>query len=646
MSKVEESLSVVRPSMHDGLAPLLITFHYNDIFAICACAMSSNLKVSVVMPVFNGAEYLAEAINSALAQSYPNIEILVINDGSTDGGQSREIARSYGDRIRYFEQENKGVAGALNRGLSEMTGDIFCWLSHDDRFRPEKIARQVQALRALNRDDVVLYTDYALIDCNGREIRQVRMSSIVRGKPELALFRGCICGCTIFIPRQLFEHVGQFDERLQYTQDYDLWSRMIRRYSFVHLPEILVEIRQHPNQTSNDPQAVNEGDDLWINLIESRNTCERTLISGSNTRFLTEMGIFLSRTPYLRAARHADRMAKSARKPLVSVVIPFFNQISKVLRAARSVLDQSYDNIELILVDDGSTDDLSAVKQLLSNEHRAKLISRRNGGPGAARNTGIDAASGEYIAFLDADDSLLPHKIDKQLRRMQDDGALISHTSYFTTNANGGSELPVMASGRQSGWLFPEIVANCRIAPTVMIHSVLAAAGFRFPEEVMIGEDCILWVEIAREMPILGIDEPLSIIERTDTSAAINLPKSISGLRNIYQNVSKAKYSSECAAEIRSLRVRTVIMRLILFLPPAVVLPLRKTFNKARTTGVMNMSRRGTIAKRFSREPTEEGVALNEKIRELEAECSVLRSALNRAIAHNAQLKAKPCRAA
>ena len=86
--------------------------------------------VSIIIPVYNGSNYLQEAIDSALAQTYPNCEILVINDGSCDEGKTEAIALSYGDRIRYFKKENGGVASALNMGIRQMTGEYFSWLSH------------------------------------------------------------------------------------------------------------------------------------------------------------------------------------------------------------------------------------------------------------------------------------------------------------------------------------------------------------------------------------------------------------------------------------------------------------------------------------------------------------------------------------
>ena len=81
---------------------------------------------------------MREAIDSALAQTYDNVEVIVVNDGSSDDGKTAEIAKSYRDNIKYVEKENGGVASALNRGIEEMQGDFFSWLSHDDVYEPDK----------------------------------------------------------------------------------------------------------------------------------------------------------------------------------------------------------------------------------------------------------------------------------------------------------------------------------------------------------------------------------------------------------------------------------------------------------------------------------------------------------------------------
>ena len=129
--------------------------------------------VSIIIPVYNGANYLKDAIDSALAQTYPNVEVLVINDGSNDNGLTENIALSYGDKIRYFYKENGGVASALNLAIKNMKGEYFSWLSHDDMYYPNKIERQIQELYKNGDLKSIVYSAYDLLDVNSQVITHV-----------------------------------------------------------------------------------------------------------------------------------------------------------------------------------------------------------------------------------------------------------------------------------------------------------------------------------------------------------------------------------------------------------------------------------------------------------------------------------------
>lgn len=211
------------------------------------------LKVSLIIPVYNGSNYLANAINSALSQEYKELEIIVVNDGSTDNDKTKEIALSYKDRIRYFEKENGGVASALNLGISKMDGDYFSWLSHDDLYKPNKISSQINYLldSKLNFKNVILYSDFSLINENGDIFWNSDLSSSLNYsfRMWLTLFSQ-LNGCTLLIPKAAFDIIGRFDESLKHTQDYDLWSRLSYQYDFVYMPINLVESRQHSEQDS------------------------------------------------------------------------------------------------------------------------------------------------------------------------------------------------------------------------------------------------------------------------------------------------------------------------------------------------------------------------------------------------------------
>ena len=132
-------------------------------------------KVSIVIPAYNASNFLAEAIDSALAQTYPNVEIVVVNDGSKDNGATRDVASRYGDKIVYVEKDNGGSSSALNVGIENMTGEWFSWLSHDDLYYPQKLEKQMAYLNSLecsNREitNNVFFAASELINANRQVI--------------------------------------------------------------------------------------------------------------------------------------------------------------------------------------------------------------------------------------------------------------------------------------------------------------------------------------------------------------------------------------------------------------------------------------------------------------------------------------------
>ncbi|NRB11287.1 MAG: glycosyltransferase, partial [Rickettsiaceae bacterium] len=210
-----------------------------------------NPKVSIIIPVYNGSNYLKDAINSALNQTYQNIEIIVVNDGSNDDGKTEEIALSYGDKIRYFSKPNGGVSTALNYGIDKMTGEYFSWLSHDDLYLPEKIATQIAKLNSLGTGKFILYSNVIyLIEKDNKEVPlSLKTIPAENFRYWLAKERA-LNGCALLIPKAAFSEIRIFDEDLRHTQDYDLWFDLATNYQFIHIPEFLVKFRCHDLQDS------------------------------------------------------------------------------------------------------------------------------------------------------------------------------------------------------------------------------------------------------------------------------------------------------------------------------------------------------------------------------------------------------------
>ena len=205
-------------------------------------------KVSVIIPVYNGMNYLAEAVESVFAQTYPEIEVLVIDDGSTD--ETWSLIQSYGACIRGLRKPNGGVASALNLGIQNAAGQYIAWLSHDDVFLPQKIERQVALLQASPQFQGC-YTDFWVMDARGIILRKESTPWYPRERAIWALFGHMyINGSTTLIEKRCFESVGLFEERFRHTQDVDLWVRFLECFEFARLSEPLLKSRSHPAQDS------------------------------------------------------------------------------------------------------------------------------------------------------------------------------------------------------------------------------------------------------------------------------------------------------------------------------------------------------------------------------------------------------------
>jgi len=522
--------------------------------------------VSVVMPVYNGGDYFPLAVESVLRQTCDDFEIVIVNDGSADDGKteafSRRIAAQLGERVQYIQKANGGVASALNAGVEAMRGRFFCWLSHDDLFEPQKLERQIAYHQLIGKADAMLISDYTLIGPDAEVIAEVQFDhERFMRSPQLPLYRGAINGCTVFIPRDNLS-ARPFDERHRYTQDYWLWFELLKKYDFFHQPEMLVRYRLHPHQDSRKPESVAEGEALWQAMVEDLTEVRRVQLYGSSWRFYDETYKILEPAYPAIAGVLAARRERAIEDALVSVVIPFFNEPDLALRAAHSVLAQTHSNVEVILVDDGSNEDIAAVESLAGSESRVRLVSQANAGPAAARNNGLAHSSGDYIAFLDADDIFMPTKVHVQLAAMMREGAVFSHTSYSVHYPGRFSEFGMIPSGGVTGHVYPELLAGCGIAtPTVMIHRSLVAEGFRFQTEYHLGEDILAWLSIVVRHPILGINSPLTVVEWSDTSAAVSLNKGLKGIEAVADHLRRHPVHAMHAEHIDRLQAQVAEIR-------------------------------------------------------------------------------------
>lgn len=220
-------------------------------------------KVSIIIPAYKQADYLAKTIESALGQTHNEIEVIVVDDGSPD--HTPEVAARYRDRanFKYVRQENAGLAGARNRGIIESTGAYLCFLDSDDLYLNEKVAKQALLLDR-NPDVGFVYCDLTTIDEHDQPVAdQFHVADLKR---ELSgnIFHSLLQGGyfpphTVMIRRSVLDQVGPFDPVLGGYADYELWLRVSGAgFKTVFLPERLVLYRRHSANMSKDGQHMGE----------------------------------------------------------------------------------------------------------------------------------------------------------------------------------------------------------------------------------------------------------------------------------------------------------------------------------------------------------------------------------------------------
>ena len=204
--------------------------------------------VSVLIPSFNHAGYLRECIDSVLAQDHSPLEVIVVDDGSTDG--SLDILRSYGERIRLLQQQGGRQARARNLALGVARGEYIAFLDSDDRYRPGRLRGAVAAFRAQPQAALV-WADYAHIDKAGQALGEMRWTPRSDDFRRVLIAGNPICNATVTVRRTVLDEIGGFDERVPRVCDGSAWYQIAARgHAFVHLPQVVLDYRQHAGNDS------------------------------------------------------------------------------------------------------------------------------------------------------------------------------------------------------------------------------------------------------------------------------------------------------------------------------------------------------------------------------------------------------------
>ncbi|MBE9143988.1 glycosyltransferase [Planktothrix mougeotii] len=455
--------------------------------------LSSSPRISVIIPVYNGDRYMSQAIDSVLSQTYSSYEIIIVDDGSTDN--THQIIQHYIEKyqnqslIRYIFQPNQGVAAARNRGIQEARGEFIALLDQDDMFWPEKLAHQVACFQA-NPDVAIVNSGWRLIDENNNRISDIEpWHNLPNLTLETWVTRTPILPSALMFRRDTWQKIGGFDSRFNGVDDVDfIWRLALRGYSAIWLTEITVNYRQHQETVSNT--KAKERANLMIavqdhffgqpNLPDEIRQLEKLTRYESltwmawhlyHTHHPQQMAEFLQKslsyTPYTIAITISDWVHRfmgyclaygyelelenfynlqdwkqliskiiPQTKPRVSVIIPTYNCAQYIEQCVKSVLEQTYTNYEVIVIDDGSQDKTQQIlKPFLSV---IKYIYQNNQGAAKARNHGCEIAQGEFLAFLDGDDFFLPQKLAEQVATFDHDPTIdLVQSGWCIVNQKG-----------------------------------------------------------------------------------------------------------------------------------------------------------------------------------------------------------------
>ncbi|NNE43549.1 MAG: glycosyltransferase, partial [Gemmatimonadetes bacterium] len=337
-------------------------------------------SVSAIVPCFNYGRLVTEAVNSLRNQTYPGLEIVVVDDGSTDTETQEALRELERDGVRVVHQENRGLVGARNRGVEETRGDLLLFLDNDDLLEPEAVELLVAGLAA-NPECGFAYPDQWFF---GDE-------ELIWETQPFNAYDLCWANhptvCSL-IRRDALESVGGYDPRMTHGwEDWELWQSLAAAGApGRRVPAPVFRHRRHGRTMTHT--ARDRGDVLRDTLLEKH-----------GARY----------TPEALAA------TKAAWRPAVTVILPYHNAHAFLDETLASLDAQSFDDFEVLIVNDGSDDpeSLRKLDEVRMREGLRVLDRPERGDLAAARNSGVRAARGDYVLFLDPDDLIAPTTVEK-----------------------------------------------------------------------------------------------------------------------------------------------------------------------------------------------------------------------------------------
>jgi len=550
--------------------------------------------VSVIVPMFNGADTIAHTLESVLAQTCTDFEILAIDDGSTDETLARVRAID-DERLWSYSFANAGVSVSRNRGLKLALGHYCSFLDADDYWTPNKLGDQCRAIVESHSwpsgGAAAAYSWVDYVDAAGARLRPGSHRT-ARGDvlAYLLLTNFLENGSNLLLKTAVARQVGGFESHLSPSEDWDYALRLAQVAHFTCVPEVQVFYRVLPTSASANVRRTEAScRNVLDRAFETAPQALRDLrpYSLANLyRYLTSRALTPPWTPegcqqaldYLMQAIAADprsfphvydgliraclnhlylprdtaqrlspdrrcdfsalfAMTKSAPYPLVSIVIPAYNAAETIAETIESVRAQTLHDWEIVLIDDGSTDDTAAVVEAIGDP-RIKVYRYPNAGQGESRNRGASHATGEFFAFLDADDLWTPDKIERMVEAIGASSDLTAVAySWVDWMSEDGSTLTLGCAYTRQGYVYEKLLLSDFIAGgsnLMMWRGAFSRVG-GFNPDFPPAEDRDMWLRLAEKFHFVAIEAPLLQYRQVAQSQSANVTRMEKSQRRVIE---------------------------------------------------------------------------------------------------------------
>ena len=386
----------------------------------------NNELISIIVPIYNTEKYLHECLDSIINQTYANFEVLLVNDGSTDS--SGIICQEYVERdsrFRYFEKDNGGVASARNLGLEHSEGTYITFIDSDDWVEFKYLEVLYTALKENDTDvaistykrfaqDGVFYLrSYSREDDEFLNLGTRSRDSFLEILPRLGeLDHSFYSISSKLIKRKIIGNL-LFDEQVSYAEDLNFFFHLyLGVESVVYVRDYTYIYRTHDASTSQNVNELKALQELEIYKSMFQQIDRMGLPTFYYFKRMENVVTYrISGFPTSKAIREYESFVSEVRErvtyqqPLISLIVPIYNVENYLWSCLDSIAKQTYSNIEILLVNDGSPDGSAAIcQEFVARDSRFRYIEKENGGLSDARNAGIAEAKGEFISFVDSDD--------------------------------------------------------------------------------------------------------------------------------------------------------------------------------------------------------------------------------------------------